>query len=76
MSYDIYGENLRRGYCEVHPHISEEYPCSLCCLENELYHKRKEEYSMTIDKLRIEYENEMIKQHEQELAYKEIGFPQ
>jgi len=30
MAYDIYGNHLRRGYCEVHPDIPEEYPCSGC----------------------------------------------
>ena len=30
MPYDIYGEPLRRGYCEVHPDVPEEYPCSVC----------------------------------------------
>lgn len=30
MSWDIYGNPLRRGYCEVHPNVHEEYPCSLC----------------------------------------------
>lgn len=30
MSFDIYGERLRPGHCEVHPHVHEEYPCSLC----------------------------------------------
>lgn len=30
MSWDIYGNTLRRGYCEVHPHVNQEYPCSLC----------------------------------------------
>lgn len=34
MSWDIYGEPLRRGYCEVHPHVHEEYPCSVCLQEN------------------------------------------
>lgn len=33
MSYDIYGEPLRRGHCEVHPHVHEEYPCSVCLAE-------------------------------------------
>jgi hypothetical protein len=31
MAYDIYGNNLRRGYCEVHPHVNQEYPCDICC---------------------------------------------
>lgn len=35
MSYDIYGNPLRRGHCEVHPHVHEEYPCSVCIQENE-----------------------------------------
>jgi len=30
MSYDIYGNTLQRGYCEVHPDVPEEYPCSVC----------------------------------------------
>ena len=30
MGYDIYGNHLRRGYCEVHPDVAEEYPCSFC----------------------------------------------
>ena len=30
MGYDIYGNNLRNGHCEVHPHVHEEYPCSVC----------------------------------------------
>jgi len=34
MSFDIYGNNLRRGHCEVHPHVHEEYPCSVCLTES------------------------------------------
>lgn len=34
MAFDIYGNNLRRGYCEVHPNVHEEYPCSLCMSES------------------------------------------
>ena len=36
MSFDIYGNHLRAGYCEVHPEIHEEYPCSICLEENRL----------------------------------------
>lgn len=35
MPFDIYGNNLRYGYCEVHPYVHEEYPCSMCYMENE-----------------------------------------
>lgn len=30
MAYDIYGNHLQRGHCEVHPHVQEEYPCYVC----------------------------------------------
>lgn len=37
MSWDIYGEPLRRGHCEVHPHVHEEYPCSVCISEKQAW---------------------------------------
>lgn len=33
MPYDIYGQPLRRGYCEVHPDVHQEYPCPCCVIE-------------------------------------------
>lgn len=30
MAWDIYGNTLRRGYCEVHPDVPQEYPCMYC----------------------------------------------
>lgn len=33
MAWDIYGNPLQRGHCEVHPHVHEEYPCSVCMSE-------------------------------------------
>ena len=30
MAFDIYGNTLRGGHCEVHPHVHQEYPCDLC----------------------------------------------
>ena len=33
MSFDIYGNPLRHGHCEVHPSVHEEYPCSVCLAE-------------------------------------------
>ena len=35
MSFDIFGQPLKRGHCEVHPHVNEEWPCSLCLMESE-----------------------------------------
>lgn len=42
MTHDIYGQNLRKGYCEVHPNVHEEYPCSLCYADE---NKRKQNYA-------------------------------
>ena len=46
MAWDIYGERLERGHCEVHPHVGEEYPCSLCLNESS---KRQQEGQMARD---------------------------
>lgn len=35
MSYDIWGNPLPHGHCEVHPHVHEEYPCSVCMAEKQ-----------------------------------------
>jgi len=45
MAFDIYGEHLERGHCEVHPYVHEEYPCSLCIEEQQLQQRQIEEYS-------------------------------
>ena len=44
MSFDIYGERLRRGHCEVHPAEHEEYPCSLCISESNRKNREQAEY--------------------------------
>lgn len=51
MAYDIYGNNLRRGYCEVHPNVHEEYPCSLCLAESQ--HEAECKENMTLDGVSI-----------------------
>ena len=33
MAFDIFGERLERGHCEVHPWVHQAYPCSVCLLE-------------------------------------------
>ena len=40
MPYDIYGNNLRNGFCEVHPYVEQEYPCQICCQEIEREEQR------------------------------------
>ena len=59
MARDIYGGQLGRGHCEVHPHVGEEYPCSLCMndrkadehgrMEEEDYYRAQEaEYYLSL----------------------------
>ena len=43
MPYDIYGNNLRNGLCEVHPYVEQEYPCQICCQEIEREEQRQRE---------------------------------
>jgi hypothetical protein len=37
MAWDIYGNTLERGHCEVHPWVHEEYPCPVCFAERQQY---------------------------------------
>lgn len=34
MAWDIYGNTLTRGHCEVHPQVAQEYPCYICMEES------------------------------------------
>ena len=43
MPYDIYGNNLRNGFCEVHPYVEQEYPCQICWQEIEREEQRQRE---------------------------------
>ena len=67
MAYDIYGNNLARGHCEVHPWVGESYPCSLCYAESEpKYDPRQKEY----ERAEAEHYAEMERAHYEELARK------
>ena len=44
MQFDIYGERLRSGFCEVHPWVAMEYPCSQCYAEHESNRMQKDQY--------------------------------
>jgi len=55
MPYDIYGQPLRRGYCEVHPDMHQEYPCYICLYNAREYQENSEE--------RDHYEQEMYEQY-------------
>lgn len=41
--YDVYGNSLTKGHCEVHPNIAEEYPCFLCLQSRKEFEDRRKE---------------------------------
>ena len=67
MSYDIYGENLRNGHCEVHPHVHEPYPCSVCLSENDNRPNFKAQQRY-YDNAEREYYEAMEREHYEEMA--------
>lgn len=45
MAYDIHGNHLQPGHCEVHPWVHQSYPCSICISENNRdVQRRKADY--------------------------------
>jgi hypothetical protein len=56
MSWDIYGNPLQRGHCEVHPHVHEEYPCSVCLSERRQHDDANRDHQAQHDMiLEVEY---------------------
>lgn len=41
MSFDIHGNPLSPGHCEVHPWVHAEYPCPQCVHEREQNDNRR-----------------------------------
>lgn len=70
MSYDIYGCHLHPGNCEVHPHVHEIYPCSVCLDES----RQQEEEQWAAEQQRREYDEEMRRQFETECAEAVVAF--
>lgn len=58
MPYDIYGEHLQRGHCEVHPWVHEEYPCGICCSEMERTRRERAEADEHWAAMRLEQESQ------------------
>lgn len=67
MSYDIYGNTLMRGHCEVHPHVREEYPCSVCIQENNSRNAHNQSESDHYVIMRLEHDLELSQQRIAEL---------
>ena len=45
MAFDIYGERLEPGHCEIHPWMACEYPCPIC-VEKRKQSERIDAYSL------------------------------
>ena len=71
MSYDIYGNQLSRGHCEVHPYVHEEYPCSVCDMEHRRHQEERHRHNEMLQAQEAEYHKQCIEDH----AYSEIGLP-
>lgn len=60
MSWDIHGNPLQRGHCEVHPHVHEEYPCSVCLSERRQHddanrdHQAQHDMILEVEHLKIQ----------------------
>lgn len=57
MAYDIHGNILRRGHCEIHPHVAEEYPCSLCYEQDRKWKNYKEQEKEYYKAMNSAFEN-------------------
>ena len=66
MSYDIYGNNLASGHCEVHPWVHCEYPCPVCLADYDRDRVKKTNQ----EKAEQEYADYW---HTQQVIYHEIG---
>lgn len=73
MNWDIYGQPLRSGYCEVHPWVGEEYPCGHCLREQEQYQREKEEYEQAMAKQYEQYCQDQLEQLVEDLKCQDGG---
>lgn len=48
MAWDIYGERLTPGFCECHPWVREEWPCTICVMEQNAAIQQRREYDEAI----------------------------
>lgn len=64
MSWDIYGNDLRRGHCEVHPWVHEEYPCQTCMAERRKIEADKKQERDHYAEMEKEYNQAITLDHE------------
>lgn len=49
MAFDIHGNHLLPGHCEVHPYVHEEYPCSVCFAESKAQRQRQRQREQYVE---------------------------
>lgn len=72
MSWDIYGNSLRNGHCEVHPHVHESYPCSVCMSEVQHRHDQEAHYNAAMSEQYEAHCRELSAQHDEEMLREEL----
>lgn len=60
MPYDIFGDRLEHGHCEVHPWVNVEYPCHVC-----VDGRRQHEQELA---MRDQYEAEAQEHYERKMS--------
>ena len=63
MAWDIYGDRLLPGHCEVHPYVHEEYPCPLCLAENKRKKEQERELEIYYAEEYNKYCDELCREH-------------
>lgn len=58
--YDIYGDRLLKGHCEVHPWVPEVYPCESCIQAQHDHEWIGQQIAEHEAHLIAEYENSLI----------------
>jgi hypothetical protein len=74
MAYDIYGNNLRSGYCEVHPHVPQEYPCAICYSDSQRLSRNREQENLQRQDYELRQANERIKYLDDELQKQKLSY--
>lgn len=60
MAFDIYGDILEPGFCEVHPHVRQEYPCDICMQEKRKIQDSSDKYWAQKGQSTVQFQQEHI----------------
>ena len=63
MAFDIYGQRLERGHCEVHPWVHSEYPCPVCLQDASNKRRQRDEHDRAMTEQYNEYWREQLAEY-------------